>query len=539
LAFASFLESLTLYSEAETAQPSLLEQRATLLAPSTALVQTPLLDFTLLPANKETRDPESTPLPFKESLLPEIQPSLSENDILLPIEMLSKNNNKTDSALNTSHEEKRHDEAKDITIVTGLPFIPVALPTLVPVQDQVKALVNTISDTRIHFSRPAIIIPPTLLGEKSGEETLSDTPHQAEAPSPETKTKALPSSSAPLSLSAVPSIPVTQDDLDAALNAMANLKAPVQVAENQTVTDRLLAAPLSEMPVSTVAEVQNATKGITPVLAQAVPAAVKPLSSPSVTGPEKKTYAVGVVKKETNDDVAVAKQTPEDTTPVRMATFEDKTKDSFAPLKTADLSVSSEVNPVKIESFGESVAKEISKSADLSGPATPGLPVASHQPALDQNSSLAPRIAAFHQAAALTPMETQHARENLAMTIKKGMDDENTQIRIKMSPERLGTVDVAMEIAQDGTVNAVIGTDRQDTYDWLRRDASSLQDMLQQAGLKMGQGGLSFAYHDQRQAFEQKVAGLKGRSVQADPDVKTVAMRPLSYNPNQALDIHA
>jgi flagellar hook-length control protein FliK len=158
---------------------------------------------------------------------------------------------------------------------------------------------------------------------------------------------------------------------------------------------------------------------------------------------------------------------------------------------------------------------------------------------MDTTAASSQRMMAFHQAAALTPMETQHARENLAMTIKKGMDDENTQIRIKMSPERLGTVDVAMEIAQDGTVNAVIGTDRQDTYDWLRRDASSLQDMLQQAGLKMGQGGLSFAYHDQRQAFEQKVADLKGRSVQADPDVKTVAMRSLSYNPNQALDIHA
>jgi flagellar hook-length control protein FliK len=136
-------------------------------------------------------------------------------------------------------------------------------------------------------------------------------------------------------------------------------------------------------------------------------------------------------------------------------------------------------------------------------------------------------------------MHLQHARESLAMNIKQGVQDENTQIRIKMSPERLGNVDVAMDIAHDGTVNAVIGADRQETYDWLRRDASSLQELLQQAGLKMGQGGLSFAYHDQRQAFQEKVDGLKGRSLQGDPDVKTVAMSPLSYNPNQVLDIHA
>jgi flagellar hook-length control protein FliK len=231
--------------------------------------------------------------------------------------------------------------------------------------------------------------------------------------------------------------------------------------------------------------------------------------------------------------------TPKDTTPVRLASFNDAPQKSSDPVKALEFSTVADASPLKVEGFGAPHRQDtpLAENQPLSMPtASLSQPLS---PMTDTTAASSQRMMAFHQAAALTPMETKHARENLAMTIKKSMDDENTQIRIKMSPERLGTVDVAMDIAQDGTVNAVIGTDRQDTYDWLRRDASSLQDMLQQAGLKMGQGGLSFAYHDQRQAFEQKVAGLKGRTSQTDPDVKTVAMRSLSYNPNQALDIHA
>jgi hypothetical protein len=334
------------------------------------------------------------------------------------------------------------------------------------------------------------------------------------------------------------SMPTVQEDLDAALNAMASLKAPMQVADNKTLsgTDRPLTAPLADLTPTHQGEALNTSQQAATVLAQAESLPIKtPASLPAADTKKKSTLTSSPVTKE----IAAVNDTPKDTTPVRLASFEGSPQNTADPVKALEFSTVADASPLKVEGFGAPHRQDtpLAENGPLSMPtASLSQPLS---PMTDTTAGSSQRMMAFHQAAALTPMETQHARENLAMTIKKGMDDENTQIRIKMSPERLGTVDVAMEIAQDGTVNAVIGTDRQDTYDWLRRDASSLQDMLQQAGLKMGQGGLSFAYHDQRQAFEQKVAGLKGRTSQTDPDVKTVAMRSLSYNPNQALDIHA
>ena len=70
-------------------------------------------------------------------------------------------------------------------------------------------------------------------------------------------------------------------------------------------------------------------------------------------------------------------------------------------------------------------------------------------------------------------------------------------IRIELQPADLGRVDVKLSLDHSGQVMASISADRHDTLALLQRDASSLQQALQQAGLKAGNGSLSFSLNRQ------------------------------------------
>jgi hypothetical protein len=494
-------------------------------------VALPVLDFQNSPT-------EGSNLPMESSLL----------DGQIPLGLPFQNppsENRLDEKSTDLDSLKQANSQNDLgtpSLTGPLPFVPAALPSFAPVHNDVKTLVGETQDGGLspvplaalkgyQPPQPEALTETPAPIDKTASVAPADPAGSAKPPLAALSKK--PDTSAPAA-----SMPTVQEDLDAALNAMASLKAPMQVADNKRLsgTDRPLTAPLPDLTPTHQGEALSVSQQPATVLAQAESLPIKtPAALPAEDTKKKPALTTSPVPKE----VAAVNDTPKDTTPVRLASFDDAPQNTPDPVKALEFSTVADASPLKVEGFGAPHRQDtpLGENGPLSMPtASLSQPLS---PMTDTTAASSQRLMAFHQAATLTPMETQHARENLAMTIKKGMDDENTQIRIKMSPERLGTVDVAMEIAQDGTVNAVIGTDRQDTYDWLRRDASSLQDMLQQAGLKMGQGGLSFAYHDQRQAFEQKVADLKGRTSQTDPDVKTVAMRSLSYNPNQALDIHA
>ena len=79
----------------------------------------------------------------------------------------------------------------------------------------------------------------------------------------------------------------------------------------------------------------------------------------------------------------------------------------------------------------------------------------------------------------------------IASMAKDGMD----QIRIQLEPADLGRVDVRLHM-QDGAVTATVMADNQDTLDLLQRDSRSLQQALQDAGLKTNSDGLNFSLRD-------------------------------------------
>ena len=64
---------------------------------------------------------------------------------------------------------------------------------------------------------------------------------------------------------------------------------------------------------------------------------------------------------------------------------------------------------------------------------------------------------------------------------------------IRLSPEDLGRVDVRLDIADDGTVNAQLVVDRVETLALLQRDAKTLERAFEQAGLRTQEGGVGFS----------------------------------------------
>jgi hypothetical protein len=104
-------------------------------------------------------------------------------------------------------------------------------------------------------------------------------------------------------------MPTVQEDLDAALNAMASLKAPMQVADNKTLsgTDRPLTAPLPDLTPTHQGEVLNTSQQAAPVLAQAESLPIKtPASLPAADTKKKSALTSSPVTKE----IAAVNDTP-------------------------------------------------------------------------------------------------------------------------------------------------------------------------------------------------------------------------------------
>ena len=84
------------------------------------------------------------------------------------------------------------------------------------------------------------------------------------------------------------------------------------------------------------------------------------------------------------------------------------------------------------------------------------------------------------------------AAEQIAAQFAGAFRNSIDQIRIHLQPAELGHVDVKLELHRDGSVQAVISAQRQDTLDILQRDAKTLERALQDSGLKTDSGSLSF-----------------------------------------------
>lgn len=86
-----------------------------------------------------------------------------------------------------------------------------------------------------------------------------------------------------------------------------------------------------------------------------------------------------------------------------------------------------------------------------------------------------------------------------------------TSFQIRLDPAELGRVDVRLDIKENGEVNASLVVDRVETLQMLRRDASTLQQAFEQAGLKQSPDGLNFSLRGEGQQGHQHERGQQGR----------------------------
>jgi flagellar hook-length control protein FliK len=106
----------------------------------------------------------------------------------------------------------------------------------------------------------------------------------------------------------------------------------------------------------------------------------------------------------------------------------------------------------------------------------------------------------------------------LAVEIATQAHAGNNHFEIRLDPPELGRIDVKLDVDRDGNVSTRLVVDRSDTLDLLKRDASSLERALQQAGLKTSDQGLDFSLRQHAFAERDAPAQTNSRVIVSDDD---------------------
>jgi flagellar hook-length control protein FliK len=110
--------------------------------------------------------------------------------------------------------------------------------------------------------------------------------------------------------------------------------------------------------------------------------------------------------------------------------------------------------------------------------------------------------------------------EAIAVEIASQASAGKSRFEIRLDPPELGRIDVRLDIDRDGNVTSRLVIERSDTYDLLRRDQSTLERALQQAGLKTSDNALEFSLRDQGFAQQRDADHRHGGSARIhDADI--------------------
>lgn len=102
-----------------------------------------------------------------------------------------------------------------------------------------------------------------------------------------------------------------------------------------------------------------------------------------------------------------------------------------------------------------------------------------------------------HAASRFAPTTTQ----TLAAQITRKFNDGGRVFDIRLDPPELGRVEVRLELGPDNKVSALLSAERADTLSELQRHARDLEKALADAGLELGEDGLSFSLSEDNGAF--------------------------------------
>jgi flagellar hook-length control protein FliK len=144
-----------------------------------------------------------------------------------------------------------------------------------------------------------------------------------------------------------------------------------------------------------------------------------------------------------------------------------------------------------------------------SAPAT-GVPIQSNAPAAPANAAN-PATAQAQAPAVAVPLA------GLAIEIATQAHAGKNHFDIRLDPPELGRINVKLDVDRDGNVATRLVVDRSDTLDLLKRDASTLERALQQAGLKTSDHGLDFSLRQHAFAEQDTTSQVSATRV-AVPD---------------------
>lgn len=99
--------------------------------------------------------------------------------------------------------------------------------------------------------------------------------------------------------------------------------------------------------------------------------------------------------------------------------------------------------------------------------------------------------------------------DQIKVQIASQSKDGTDTIKVQLKPTELGSIEIKLDVTKDGTVTTVVTADNKDTLDLLKKDQSSLQKALTDAGLKSDLGSMTFNLREgnQQQANQQQNFG--------------------------------
>lgn len=261
---------------------------------------------------------------------------------------------------------------------------------------------------------------------------------------------------------------------------------PLEEAQASMIQPAPAAIP---MPLATAEEVAATPSALSadPVLAETISALFSPANDTGRPAP--------VVDKN-NADAAAAKGTPPTLEDVSFR-LPEEAPHILRPNMSDAQDASAESAPIPIPAVADrtpAVHASFDRQ-DTSIPVTPDLSAlhpsagnAAHRTGFDPLLASDPRMIQLQ----VQVRPGQPLGDQLRVHIRQAVSDGNDQISIRLMPEHLGRIEVAIDMGADGNAQVRVLADKAETFDLLQRDARGLERALADAGIKADSGSLQF-----------------------------------------------
>jgi flagellar hook-length control protein FliK len=96
----------------------------------------------------------------------------------------------------------------------------------------------------------------------------------------------------------------------------------------------------------------------------------------------------------------------------------------------------------------------------------------------------------------------------VAVEIAASVQAGRTRFEVRLDPADLGQIDVRIDVDRSGQVTSHLTVEKPETLSMLQQEAPQLQQALNDAGLKIGSGGLQFSLRDQSSSGQNNNGNL-------------------------------